>query len=141
MQIQAHGGNRRFDLMRPYRVCLLYTSWAVCICFVSFSLTALAVSGFLPQEDDSTYYASSRAVIVNINEADISELSLLDGIGYERAKEIVRYRQSHGAFSCAEDIMEDVYKRQPYILLLHSVEILPEAKSSTNMQDFRRLKP
>ncbi|MCI5925006.1 MAG: helix-hairpin-helix domain-containing protein [Oscillospiraceae bacterium] len=91
--------------------------WAVCICFVSFSLTALAVSGFLPQEDDSTYYASSRAVIVNINEADISELSLLDGIGYERAKEIVRYRQSHGAFSCAEDIMdvpgigEGIYRR------------------------------
>lgn len=73
--------------------------WAVCICLVSFGLTALAVLGFLPQEDDSAYYASSRAVIVNINEADISELSLLDGIGYERAKEIVRYRQSHGAFS------------------------------------------
>ncbi len=91
--------------------------WAVCICLVSFGLTALAVSGFLPHEDDSAYYASSRAVIVNINEADISELSLLDGIGYERAKEIVRYRQSHGAFSCAEDIMdvpgigEGIYRR------------------------------
>lgn len=91
--------------------------WAVCICFISLGLTALAVLGFLPQDDDSVYYASSRAVIVNINEADISELSLLDGIGYERAEEIVRYRQSHGAFVRAEDIMdvpgigEGIYRR------------------------------
>lgn len=91
--------------------------WAVCICLFSFGLTALAVLGFFPQGDDSVYYASSRTVIVNINEADASELSLLDGIGYKRAEEIVRYRQSHGAFVRAEDIMnvpgigEGIYRR------------------------------
>lgn len=90
---------------------------ALCLCFIAFGLTALAVLGFLPQNDDSVYYASSRAIIVNINEADISELSLLDGIGYERAEEIVRYRQLHGAFIRTEDIMdvpgigEGIYRR------------------------------
>lgn len=78
---------------------------AISICVLSFGLTALVASGILPQTDDGAYYASSRAVMVNINEADASELTLLDGIGYERAEEIIHYRRTHGVFVRVEDIM------------------------------------
>ena len=74
-------------------------------------------SGILPQPNDNAYYASSRAVMVNINEADIADLTLLDGIGYARAEDIIRYRQVHGNFRQPEDIMdvpgigEGIYRR------------------------------
>ena len=42
---------------------------------------------------------------ININKADESELTSLTGIGASRAKNIISYREEHGAFSRIEDIM------------------------------------
>ena len=66
---------------------------AFCICLLSVCFAAFLTSGILPQPNDNAYYASSRAVMVNINEADIADLTLLDGIGYARAEDIIRYRR------------------------------------------------
>lgn len=43
---------------------------------------------------------------VNINTADVSQLQQLPGIGQTRAEAIVAYRDEHGAFAKAEDIMK-----------------------------------
>ncbi len=42
---------------------------------------------------------------VNINTADISQLTTLPGIGESRAKTIIAYREEHGAFKDVSDIM------------------------------------
>lgn len=90
---------------------------AFCICLLSVCFAAFLTSGILPQPNDNANYASSRAVMVNINEADIADLTLLDGIGYARAEDIIRYRQVHGNFRQPEDIMdvpgigEGIYRR------------------------------
>lgn len=41
---------------------------------------------------------------ININTADVSELTKLPGIGESRAADIVRYREKNGKFSSIEDI-------------------------------------
>ncbi|WP_241033806.1 ComEA family DNA-binding protein [Vibrio maerlii] len=44
-------------------------------------------------------------ITVNINRADADELAtLLKGIGQAKAKEIVAYRETHGAFKSADDL-------------------------------------
>lgn len=42
---------------------------------------------------------------VNINQASVEELAQLKGIGLKYAERIVEYREKHGAFEKAEDIM------------------------------------
>jgi len=54
---------------------------------------------------------------VNINKATVEELMTLTGIGESRAKDIVAYRTSNGAFETVEDLMkvpgikENTYER------------------------------
>ncbi len=43
---------------------------------------------------------------VDINTADANELELLPGIGPALAKRIIEYRERHGVYSSAEDIMD-----------------------------------
>lgn len=43
---------------------------------------------------------------VNINTADIAALCTLPGIGESRAKDIIAYRETNGAFESCEDIMK-----------------------------------
>lgn len=43
---------------------------------------------------------------VNLNSADIDELTTLDGIGPKTAQKIIDYRQEHGGFSHIEELME-----------------------------------
>ncbi|MCD8333570.1 MAG: helix-hairpin-helix domain-containing protein [Clostridiales bacterium] len=43
---------------------------------------------------------------VNINTASVSELTALSGIGDAKAAAIVAYREEHGAFQSAEEIMQ-----------------------------------
>lgn len=44
--------------------------------------------------------------LVNINQADSSELCTLSGIGESRAADIIAYREEHGNFIVIEDIMK-----------------------------------
>ena len=41
---------------------------------------------------------------VNINTADVKELTTLDGIGHKVAEKIVQYRDAHGEFKKPEEI-------------------------------------
>lgn len=58
-----------------------------------------------------------RSELVNINQANLSELMTLSGIGEAKAKLIVEYRDENGSFSATEDIMkisgikEGIYNR------------------------------
>jgi competence protein ComEA len=48
--------------------------------------------------------AQARLGLVNINTADLTELTTISGIGESRAKAIIDYREKNGAFSSIEDI-------------------------------------
>lgn len=50
--------------------------------------------------------AAETPAKVNINTAGIAQLCTLRGIGESRAKDIIAYRESHGAFARVEDIMK-----------------------------------
>ncbi|MGD2251481.1 MAG: ComEA family DNA-binding protein [Anaerolineales bacterium] len=43
--------------------------------------------------------------LININTADAPELDLLPGIGPSLAQKIIEYRQTHGPFSCVDDLI------------------------------------
>ena len=49
--------------------------------------------------------ASGRAGRVNINTADVAELTTLTGIGETKAASIIAYREKYGSFQHIEDIM------------------------------------
>lgn len=61
--------------------------------------------------------SGKRSELVNINQADLSELMTLSGIGEAKAQLIVEYRDENGSFSATEDIMkisgikEGIYNR------------------------------
>jgi competence protein ComEA len=48
--------------------------------------------------------AQAKLGLVNINTADLTELTTISGIGESRAKAIIDYREKNGAFSSIEDI-------------------------------------
>jgi competence ComEA-like helix-hairpin-helix protein len=41
---------------------------------------------------------------VDVNRANVEELRTIEGIGFERAQEIVRYREEHGPFHTLDDL-------------------------------------
>lgn len=48
-----------------------------------------------------------HAQTVNINTADAETLaSVLEGVGAQRAEAIVEYREQHGAFHSADDLLQ-----------------------------------
>ena len=50
---------------------------------------------------------SDELTKVNINTANAEQLALvLDGVGDQKAEAIVRYRETHGAFKSANDLVE-----------------------------------
>ncbi|MAT91497.1 MAG: competence protein ComEA [Halioglobus sp.] len=51
--------------------------------------------------------AATQVATVNINTADAETLAArLKGVGRSRAQEIVRYRETYGRFTSAEELME-----------------------------------
>lgn len=44
--------------------------------------------------------------LININKADVYELTALEGIGEKKAQNIVEYREEHGLFSSKEELLE-----------------------------------
>ncbi len=59
-----------------------------------------------PSEEPDTPQGNGQELLVNINTAGVDDLSRLSGIGEQRAKDIITYREMNGAFSCIEDIMK-----------------------------------
>ncbi len=43
---------------------------------------------------------------ININKATVEELTYLKGVGHQYAQRIVQYREEHGPFASAEDMMK-----------------------------------
>ena len=78
---------------------------AFAVCLFAGLITALLIFGVFSSPDDGDYFEKSRAPLVNINEASVSELTVLDGIGYFKAEAIVNYRAKHGPFQSIRDIM------------------------------------
>lgn len=51
--------------------------------------------------------SSIQAEEININKANAQEIaSILKGVGIKRAEEIVRYREQHGEFKNAKELMK-----------------------------------
>jgi len=50
--------------------------------------------------------ASAPTGVININTADVAQLSLLPRVGAKAAQRIVDYRTQHGRFAKATDIMQ-----------------------------------
>ncbi len=65
--------------------------------------SAAGVAAIVSKEPDAA--EESTGGKVNINTADVAELTSLNGIGESKAQAIVAYREEHGAFSSIEEIM------------------------------------
>lgn len=50
--------------------------------------------------------AEKASTLVNINTADLQRLMTLPGIGESKARDIIAYREKHGAFTGIEELME-----------------------------------
>jgi|GEM_PF-381638 len=56
------------------------------------------------KSENAFYDTLAKDKIVNINTADASRLTTLDGIGEKTAQAIIDYRNSHGYFSSANEL-------------------------------------
>jgi competence protein ComEA len=68
---------------------------AVSLCMIIGVVVALALPLWAQEADK-----------VNINTASAEELTQLKGVGHQYAERIVQYREEHGPFSTAEDMMK-----------------------------------
>jgi competence protein ComEA len=55
---------------------------------------------------DAAAPAAAPAGVVNINSADVAQLSLLPRVGEKAAQRIVDYRKEHGNFKKTSDLMQ-----------------------------------
>ena len=61
---------------------------------------------YFPAEGETGVSSDGKESRVNINTADKERLMTLPGIGERRAEDILAYREAHGAFRKAEDLMQ-----------------------------------
>ena len=54
----------------------------------------------------AVFLASAAYAKVNINEANVDELSALKGIGVVKAEAIIQYREEHGDFKNVNELSE-----------------------------------
>ena len=71
--------------------------------FIAILITSISVAA-LAAENSAT--PAPAAGVVNINTADVAQLSLLPRIGAKVAQRIVDYRKEHGAFTKTSDLMQ-----------------------------------
>ena len=65
-------------------------------------ITSVAGAAFA----DDTQTSAAPSGVVNINTADVAQLSLLPRVGQKAAQRIVDYRTAHGPFQKATDLMQ-----------------------------------
>ena len=70
---------------------------------LAFAAVAILCASGLSAAGNSDAVAGKK---ININQASAKELANLPRIGAKAAEKIVEYRQAHGAFAKAEDLME-----------------------------------
>jgi len=66
-------------------------------------IASIGAAAFAAETPES---ASAPSGVVNINTADVAQLSLLPRVGQKAAQRIVDYRTQHGAFQKTTDIMQ-----------------------------------
>ncbi len=71
----------------------------------------ILITAFLIASIGATVFAAdaaqaSAAGVVNINTADVAQLSLLPRVGLKAAQRIVDYRKEHGPFQKTTDLMQ-----------------------------------
>src|SRR6185436_11091614 len=71
--------------------------------FLVAALVALTVAASAVAADNASV---TPAGVVNLNTADVSQLSLLPRVGTKAAQRIVDYRHEHGAFKKTSDLMQ-----------------------------------
>jgi competence ComEA-like helix-hairpin-helix protein len=72
--------------------------------FIALFLVATMSAAAMPA--DNAPAPAATAGVVNINTADVAQLSLLPRIGTKVAQRIVDYRSEHGAFAKTSDLMQ-----------------------------------
>ena len=72
------------------------------IIVTSFLILSLSLAAFA----DDTKSAATPTGVVNINTADVAQLSLLPRVGAKAAQRIIDYRNQHGAFAKTSDLMQ-----------------------------------
>jgi len=63
-----------------------------------------SIAGAVLADDSAT--AATPSGVVNINTADVAQLSFLPRVGEKAAQRIVDYRSAHGPFKKATDLMQ-----------------------------------
>lgn len=71
--------------------------------FLIAALVVLAITGSAIAADNAT---AAPAGVVNLNTADVVQLSLLPRVGIKAAQRIVDYRREHGAFKKTADLLQ-----------------------------------
>lgn len=67
----------------------------------------MTLSGFASANETTRSLATDVPAVVNINTANAETLALvLDGVGASKAHAIVAYRDEHGTFASANDLVE-----------------------------------
>ena len=71
-----------------------------------FLIATMSVAAMPAENAPDTETSASSAGVVNINTADVAQLSLLPRIGAKVAQRIIDYRTEHGPFAKASDLMQ-----------------------------------
>ena len=66
----------------------------------------LAVSSFALAEEAAPAAQPQAQGVVNVNTADVAQLTLLPRVGEKAAQRIIEYRTQHGPFKKAADLMQ-----------------------------------
>ena len=88
-----------------FALTVMFLSAVLCRAVIDRRLAATSAYSVTVQRDTEKTELIPERKLVNINTASAEELEALTGIGPSLAKEIVSYRNEHGAFQTAEELL------------------------------------